>query len=287
MLTAALVAGLFVTTVFAWEYAKQQDPDNPQVIDPGSSDTIPEVILQINPNDPVSAIVGSSLRLCAYENLVFSGNPNVFGSGDVECSENNGYIGVAVSGNRDTNVDGLLGNDFMVDFRPMLNTEIATWGDVFPVGTTVACITGEVRGNNGLEPLDGDMRYGATPLCEPIVLIPPPGDEGCTPGFWKTKPHAAEWDNTPFDQTDIFGSIFASSPADSLTLQEAVSLKGNSFNSLVRHTVAGILNASSPDVEYAFTAQQVIDMFADAMITGDFAGAKALLIAANESSCPL
>lgn len=101
------------------------------------------------------------------------------------------------------------------------------------------------------------------------------GGEGCTPGFWKN--HLDDWAATGFSPGDSFAAIFGQDYGFA-TLLDAVNAKGDTTNSLVRHAAAGLLNASSPYVDYPMTVAQVIAAFQ--------AGDKASLVAANESFCP-
>jgi hypothetical protein len=115
---------------------------------------------------------------------------------------------------------------------------------------------------------------------------PDPGDEGCTPGFWKN--HLSSWSgySTGADFDTTFGVNFFN---PNKTLLQAVNLGGGGLNALARHGVAALLNAASGDVDYAYTEAQVIDI-----VQGDgaFAGLSVtertnLLVAANEAGCPI
>ena len=71
--------------------------------------------------------------------------------------------------------------------------------------------------------------------------------------------------------TDRFGDI---------TLLEALELRGNrDGQALARHAVAGLLNATSPDVAYFWTVDEVFAAFD--------AGLKDALADANEAGCDL
>jgi len=51
--------------------------------------------------------------------------------------------------------------------------------------------------------------------------------------------------------------------------------------------VAALLNATSPDVDYEYTVEEVIAMVQLAYESGDFEGIKELFEFANETFCPL
>ena len=120
------------------------------------------------------------------------------------------------------------------------------------------------------------------------TFTPPPGDEGCTPGYWKQDQHFDSWPagitpNTTF--TSIFGV------GGTLTFLEALGLNGGDTNALWRHGAAAYLNALSNGVDYAYTTTEVIAIVNG---TGAYAGLsveerKDLLDAANNGvgGCPL
>lgn len=126
---------------------------------------------------------------------------------------------------------------------------------------------------------------------------PPPGDQGCTPGYWRQAHHYDDWsgaapgDNwsTLFDDPGShqapgrFGAQFNGTT----TLGVAVQLGGGGVFALARHAVAAALNAMSPDVEYGMTLTEVVDLVNDALASGDYESAKDVLVELNEAGCPL
>ena len=75
-------------------------------------------------------------------------------------------------GGPDLYADTTLDLDLAVSFVP--GNGATTWGDVFPPDTTYACITGLVDNNGdgvGDEPLDGDLEFGRTPLCQELDVV--------------------------------------------------------------------------------------------------------------------
>jgi hypothetical protein len=112
--------------------------------------------------------------------------------------------------------------------------------------------------------------------------------EGCTPGYWKQDHHFDSWvDYVPGDSFEVvFGRDVPGNP----TLLDGLRARGGGLNALMRHTVAALLNASSPDVGpvAAFdTAAEVIDAFQAAFDSGDYETTKNMLAASNEAGCPL
>ncbi len=66
-----------------------------------------------------------------------------------------------------------------------------------------------------------------------------------------------------------------------------VSLGGGGLNALGRHTVSALLSASSPGVNYALTAAEVIAMFNAVFPGGDYEALKNVFEGFNEQDCPL
>jgi hypothetical protein len=123
--------------------------------------------------------------------------------------------------------------------------------------------------------------------------VPPGGDvDGCTPGYWRN--HADRWlGAAPSDDFDVTFGVDAFDP--DVTLGQAIWLGGGDVHALARHGTAGLLNAyggvpnaDGTVVQYAFTAEEVIEMVQAALADGgDVEGTKDQLAAANEAGCPL
>lgn len=54
-----------------------------------------------------------------------------------------------------------------------------------------------------------------------------------------------------------------------------------------RHAVAALLNASNPDVSYAYTVDKIIEWTQDAIEKGSYRPAKDLFVEANEAGRPI
>ncbi len=109
--------------------------------------------------------------------------------------------------------------------------------------------------------------------------------EGCTPGFWKN--HFEAWGPTGFSPDDVFDDVFGCDLfGDDTTLGEALESNGT-LKSLGFHAVAALLNAAHPDVDYAYSVNEVMDIVCDAVASGDLEEGKDLLADANEEDCPL
>src|SRR3990172_2470878 len=92
-----------------------------------------------------------------------------------------------------------------------------------------------------------------------VTCEPPPGGEGCTPGFWRN--HYEDWPPTGYAPTNIFDTVFGTSyfnPA--YTLGDAIWQGGGGINRLARHGTAALLSAAHPAVNYPYTVAQVIAM---------------------------
>ena len=124
-----------------------------------------------------------------------------------------------------------------------------------------------------------------------VITHDPPthGGEGCTPGFWKTRPHQDDWPPTGFSQNDLYDGVFGVNNliGGGLTLLQSVGLRGNSYNSFIRHSVAALLNASHPDVAYDLSPTEVIAIVQAAHASGDFSTAKNQLQGLNELDCTI
>lgn len=130
-------------------------------------------------------------------------------------------------------------------------------------------------GNN----IDGD---GCSAFCDIEMM-----GEGCTPGYWRQDQHYDSW--VGYMPGDLFDAVFGVDAPGDDTLGEAVVSRGGGENALQRHAVAALLNASSPDVAYAYTVAEVIVVVQGAYASGDFESAKDMLEAENgdDTYCPL
>jgi hypothetical protein len=111
---------------------------------------------------------------------------------------------------------------------------------------------------------------------------PPPGGEGCTPGFWKN--HEEVW---PIPTGNDFDTTFGVDAFSSdITMFEAARLEGGKLNALGRHATAAYLNALSPVVNFDLTPNEVIAAFQAAVASGDYETTKDMFEAFNELGCP-
>jgi hypothetical protein len=132
-----------------------------------------------------------------------------------------------------------------------------------------------------------------TTTTNPPPPPPPPGGKGCTPGYWKQTQHFGSWTD-PYDPSDPLAGLFSAAALElhgleDLTLLEGLQLKGGDANALIRHAVAAVLNAASPDVDYAFDVATIVADVNAALMGDDDAieDLKDMLADANESGCPL
>jgi hypothetical protein len=116
------------------------------------------------------------------------------------------------------------------------------------------------------------------------TIIEVPLSYGCTPGFWKQKHYFDRWAD-PLDTT--FFGVFEVTPTNgNLPLAKALKMGGSGENALMRHGSAAYLNAICQNVDYFFTAKEVIAIVKDAYATGDFEAARKRLEMENERGCP-
>jgi hypothetical protein len=132
--------------------------------------------------------------------------------------------------------------------------------------------------------------------------MPPMADEGCTPGYYKNlKKHLFAWTDAGYDPDQSVASVFgeaANAPYAALgaaTLHEGLSFQGGDSleekaEILLRAAIAAVLNASNPNVSYAYTAAGVIADVNAALASGDASEILSLaadLDSANNAGCPL
>lgn len=178
---------------------------------------------------------------------------------------------------------GTLTTEIYLFVNGKLNTSIHTSCSQ-PIGP------GLVSGD--FEVVSGSSRGFATlcPVDQPPPDNPPPSNDGgtmgCTPGYWRQKQHYGNW--VGYSPNQAFGAVFEDA-FPSLSLGQVVRMKGGGLNALGRHTVAALLNAASPDVDYGMTPDEVIAAF-NAVYPGskaDYEALKDKFAAMNERGCPL
>jgi hypothetical protein len=141
-------------------------------------------------------------------------------------------------------------------------------------GSEIPLYTGLVNGKEKQSLLRFDFE----------LLPPPPEGEGCTPGFWRQDQHFDSWVGySPADAYDLTFGVDGSFA----TLLDAVWAEGGFENALARHAVAALLNAASPEVDYAYSVAEVIAMVQAAYASGEFEDTKDLFEYQNELGCPL
>lgn len=118
--------------------------------------------------------------------------------------------------------------------------------------------------------------------------VPPPGGQGCTPGYWKQSQHFGSW-TAPYAPASTFASVFGSTAFGSMTLLQVLSQGGGGMRALGRHSVAALLNAASAGVAYDLSAAQVIARFnaAASGSSGAIEAQKNEFDMLNNQGCPL
>lgn len=128
--------------------------------------------------------------------------------------------------------------------------------------------------NDGIGP-DG---FQDTLMEVELDVPPPPGGEGCTPGFWRN--HLGAWVATGYAPGNDFDTVFGTAYfSPDITLGQAIIAKGGDLNRLARHGTAALLSAAHPGVAYPYTVAEVIALVQ--------AGDADALEMANELGCPL
>jgi hypothetical protein len=81
---------------------------------------------------------------------------------------------------------------------------------------------------------------------------------GCSPGFWSQRGlRASYWTATGYAPAEYYDDVFGNGPE--ISLYSALTARGNaSGQALLRHSVAALLNAAHPDINFPFSEAEVI-----------------------------
>ena len=167
------------------------------------------------------------------------------------------------------------------------------------VKTTVGSDNTDGSGANGASGfVSGDPGFNGV-LVEFTNTIIPTDFDGCTPGFWKNNKRAKDW-TSPLGPDEMFTAAGFTSPGararvhkkkkdDNVVTQlQALNANQGDLAALTRHTMAALLNASNPNVDYEFAAADIIAWYNEAVAgTRNIEDLKNMLAAANEQGCPL
>lgn len=134
--------------------------------------------------------------------------------------------------------------------------------------------------------LSADYYHGYLVEVYNPVTPPGPGENGCTPGYWKQSQHFGNW--VGYATGDSYNAIFGVSLfASNVSLLDALWMGGGGAARLGRHSTAALLNASNPMLNYGMTTAQVIALVRDAVATGKYNQASDTFEKLNERNCPL
>jgi len=126
--------------------------------------------------------------------------------------------------------------------------------------------------DSGIGPFAGELPASLVWVASTFTLEtpedPPPGGEGCTPGYWKN--HLLAWAPTGYAPGDNFDTVFGVNVFGDLSLLRVLRLGGGGEFALGRHAVAALLNAAHPDLDYGIaTPAEVIAAVQAAYQSGD------------------
>ena len=129
------------------------------------------------------------------------------------------------------------------------------------------------------------------------------GYQGCQPSFWRREKNWQlwQWEGGGYGQDDLYKEIFPFGPFDTagppgrrptpqLTLLAALQASGGPEEGMWRHSVAAILNAGHPDVNYYYSEDEIKAIVEQAYEEGTkkaFSKARKLLQRQNRLACPL
>lgn len=143
-----------------------------------------------------------------------------------------------------------------------------------PLGLTLAVGTLLALGACGS---DGPSEPEDT---EPEITFSANG-EGCPVSFWRLEENLHHWPEAR-QPTRSGGEHFPG-----LTHLDILWLEGDGLNALGRQTVASLLNADHPEIDFGITSGQVGSAFRKAASAGEYEGLTNVLEALNERHCPL
>jgi hypothetical protein len=118
------------------------------------------------------------------------------------------------------------------------------------------------------------------------AISPLAASQGCGPDFWFLNQSEEYW--TDYDPSDSFADVFDVDAQD-LTLLEMLASEGEAPRNqrvLRAEAVAALLNASHPDITFAFDEDEVIELVQDAFDTGELEKVTEQLHAENRQGCP-
>lgn len=131
----------------------------------------------------------------------------------------------------------------------------------------------------------------------PGDVPPPPGEDGCTPGYWKN--HTDSWAGTGYSPLQTTGSVFSGASAFPTLASQSLlqSLQGGGGSGtlggariLVRAAVAALLNAGHSGVDYPRTTAEILADVNAALTSNNRNAMLALaseLDSDNNLGCPL
>jgi Ca2+-binding RTX toxin-like protein len=111
------------------------------------------------------------------------------------------------------------------------------------------------------------------------------GDEGLTPGYWKQCHHFDDW--VEYRPCDKYKTVFKVDICCKLTLLDALKAKGGGVDALLRHSAAALLNAAHPNIDYAFSENEILSMVQNAFLTGEYEAVKNQFEIENEKGADL
>jgi hypothetical protein len=134
--------------------------------------------------------------------------------------------------------------------------------------------------HGGFIPQEGDIiAIVAVPVDTSIqcsffeLVIPPTGDEGLTPGYWKN--HLSAWHTySPTARVDsVFTIPSALNELSDDSLLNALQYNGGKYDIgaariLLRSAVAALLNAEHPDIDYPLSSSAIINDVNDTLTHG-------------------
>lgn len=110
--------------------------------------------------------------------------------------------------------------------------------------------------------------------------------DGCPNYWWQSSTHHDSWVN--HRPTDSFNRTFGRTAFNpDKTLLQVLALTDNGLGRAARHSVAALLNADHPNINYAYSVSEVMSIWYKSYDTRNYASAANTFIEANNTGCPL
>jgi len=206
--------------------------------------------------------------------------------GSVVVTDDQGVVPVYQGG--DTDGDGLLDVGEVWTYQAAGVAAAGQYANVSTVtGNPVQEDGTDIPGLDDVTDSDPSHYYGEQIVVEAgidiekyVKIVEQCKQEGLTPGFWKQCHHFGYW--VGYSPWQKYEAVFGVNVPGCPTLLDALESGGGGIYALMRHSVAALLNAAQPNINYAYGVGQVIAMVQQAVVTCKYEATKDLFEKQNE-----